>query len=327
MRRSKWIMLVFCLFLLFHSVPSMAGAAKDVSFRMTIVEKGDQVEATVHADQVDDLYAYDITLEANAEKLELISAKSEMAGFAVGPIIKGDLVQYVNTKTGSSPGVNGNRKLATFTFKRLLSDSSVIQLNEVKLVNSKLDMTEYKPMLQIAVDSFAPWSDIVGYWAEAAIRQAIERGIVKGYEDGNFRPQRDVTRAEFAAMLVRALKLPVNAQDELAFKDKDQIPEWARPYIAAAIEAELIVGYEDGTFRADKSINREEICAVMVRALGIEMSVEADLSYVDHDQISEWASPYIAAATNAGIMNGRGGNQFAPKQLATRAEAAVVLLR
>ena len=305
----------------------MAGAADDVSFRMTAVEKGNQVVVTVHADQVSDLYAYDIILEANADQLELTSSKSEMTGFAVGPIVKGDQVQYVTTKTGSSPGVNGNRKLATFTFKRLHSDVSVIQLKEAKLVNSKLDLFEYKPMLELAINPFMPWSDIIGHWAESFIRQAIDTGVIKGYEDGTFRPERNITRAEFAALLVRALNLPVPDHAELAFKDKDKIPEWAHSYIAAAVDAKLILGYEDDTFRADKQINREEICAVMVRAFGIALESDVEHSFADDDQMSEWARPYIAAAANAGLMNGRGDNRFAPKQLATRAEAAVVILR
>ena len=67
--------------------------------------------------------------------------------------------------------------------------------------------------------------DTAGHWAENMIRKAIEDGLVQGYPDETFRPNKPINRAEFTALLVRGLNL--KEEDELTFKDADGLPEWA----------------------------------------------------------------------------------------------------
>ena len=69
----------------------------------------------------------------------------------------------------------------------------------------------------------AQFSDIAGHWAEASIKQAAMAGFVKGYQDGTFKPGTKVTRAEFAVMLVNALKLNAEGSSELSFTDKAKL--------------------------------------------------------------------------------------------------------
>lgn len=111
----------------------------------------------------------------------------------------------------------------------------------------------------------AQFSDISGHWAQANIKKAVSEGIVKGYTDGTFKPNGAVTRAEFAVMLMNALK-PTGNGVELGFTDT--IPAWAEKSIAQALEAKIIRGYEDVTFRPAASITRSELAVMISRAAG-----------------------------------------------------------
>ncbi|GGG07094.1 family 10 glycosylhydrolase [Paenibacillus aceti] len=171
-------------------------------------------------------------------------------------------------------------------------------------------------------------SDISGHWAEKYIQQAIQRRLINGYDDGSFRPDQSVNRGEFAVMLSRALKLE-GAGADISFADSGKIAAWAKPHIARVIEASIINGYQDHTFRPNQAINRAELATMIVRALGIEPDAKAEqeLPFTDEKSIPAWARPYVAAAYHAGIVQGRADQTFAPNESATRAEAVVMILR
>lgn len=167
---------------------------------------------------------------------------------------------------------------------------------------------------------------ITGHWGEKAIKRAVELGIVNGYADGTFRPDGRVTRAEFAVMIGRALGLD-GEEDSLPFLDEERIPSWARSYVVQALEAGIINGYADRSFRPDQRINRAEITAMIVRAIGIpESTANTELTFADADQIPSWARPYIVTAFEAGLIQGKGNHRFAPLDDASRAEAVTLIL-
>ncbi|WMT39311.1 family 10 glycosylhydrolase [Paenibacillus sp. D2_2] len=169
-------------------------------------------------------------------------------------------------------------------------------------------------------------SDISGHWAEESILQAVQQKWINGYEDGTFRPNQPVNREQFAVMLSRALKLE-GTETSVSFADADKISSWARPYIAKVLESNIINGYQDHTFRPGQQINRAEMAAMIVRALGIEPDSNAELPFTDAKSIPAWARPYVAAAYQAGIIQGRGNQALAPNESATRAEALIMILR
>jgi len=327
----QWSALLAAFIILFGAVPSIAAAKEDVSFRLLVKEQDVGFQITVRAHNLDDMYGYDLVVEADRRKLKLTNSKSAITGFSVGPLEEENGgIRFANTKIGKSSGVNGNSDLAAFTFERVANGAASIRLTEVNLVDSELNMVTYEPNLRVLITpsgKIISFHDIAGHWAESVIMEAVEQGIVNGYEDGSFRPERQVTRAEFSVMLVRALNLELPSEAQTSFADNGSIPDWARAYIAAAVEAKVIQGYEDNTFRADRPINREEMSAIMTRAFGIETAQDGAPDFSDADQISDWALPYVAAAAKAKLMNGRGNNVFAPKELATRAEAVAVLMR
>ncbi|NGZ75222.1 S-layer homology domain-containing protein [Saccharibacillus alkalitolerans] len=168
-------------------------------------------------------------------------------------------------------------------------------------------------------------NDLAGHWAESAVRRAVAAGFVSGYADGDFRPNAKVTRAEFVTMIARALDLPTQAAPA-SFADSDRVGAWAAPHVAAAVEAGIISGYADGTFRPGKAMTRAELTATIVRAAKLPVDPAAKLSFRDAADVPKWAVPYIAAANKAGLAGGTGGGRFAPNKEATRAEAVSMIL-
>lgn len=162
--------------------------------------------------------------------------------------------------------------------------------------------------------------------SKSSIEKAVGLGITKGYENGTFRPQAEVTRAQFITLLMRAFKEETSETAALNYKDKNDIPVWAAEAIKGALAAGYINGYEDGTFRPNAPVTRSEITALIVRMAGLKPVQDAQITFVDGEHAPDWARGYIAAAVNAGLIKGRSGNRFAPNDTATRAEAVALIL-
>lgn len=169
-------------------------------------------------------------------------------------------------------------------------------------------------------------TDITNHWAEALIQQAVSRGFIKGYGDGSFRPNNKVTRAELAAMLGRALDFKGDAEHS-DFADAGNIPVWARPYVEQLVKQSVISGYEDNTFRPMAEMTRAEGIVMVVRSLKLPSVQNAELLFADADNVPSWAKAEIAAAVEAGLIQGREGNRLAPNDTITRAEMVALLIR
>ncbi|MGQ9533507.1 MAG: S-layer homology domain-containing protein, partial [Desulfotomaculales bacterium] len=169
------------------------------------------------------------------------------------------------------------------------------------------------------------FKDLSGHWAEDVVLKLAARGVISGYPDGTFKPDNNVTRAEFAKMLAAALDLAPDAGAAAGFADTAAIPAWAKGYVGAAVRAGLIRGYEDNTFRADRQITRAELAVMVARAL--KATEKAQLGFKDATDIPSWAADGIAQAVAKGIIKGYEDNTFRPANPATRAETAAMTLR
>ncbi|WP_276356640.1 FG-GAP-like repeat-containing protein [Cohnella caldifontis] len=172
----------------------------------------------------------------------------------------------------------------------------------------------------------ADLTDIAGHWAEASIRLAVKQGIVCGYEDHSFKPDSAVTRAEFAVILAKALKLEGEGAN-LPFTDRETIGDWAKQAVAQAVKAGIIVGYNDGAFRPGASISRAEMAMMIAKALGMPTESKGPAGFADGEAVPEWAKGAVEALRVRGILAGRNDNRFVPAGLATRAEAVTVILK
>jgi DMSO/TMAO reductase YedYZ molybdopterin-dependent catalytic subunit len=164
-------------------------------------------------------------------------------------------------------------------------------------------------------------TDIAGHWAENNIKRLFDLGVVTGRPDGTFKPNDNITRAEFAAILVRAFEL--EQQGDKVFTDT--ATHWAREIISTAAYHGIVSGYDQNTFGPNDPITREQMAAMVVRAAQLVPVREAP-TFSDSASISPWAKETVAKVTASGIMSGYPDGTFRPQGKATRAEAATVVV-
>ncbi len=171
---------------------------------------------------------------------------------------------------------------------------------------------------------------ISGHWAEADIVFMQQKYIVREAANA-FYPNRDITRAEFACYLVRTLGLDTNTALAGKFADVAQSHACYNEIYTAA-QAGLVNGTSDSTFAPDAKIKRQEMAAMISRALqksGKTVNSDAAVlvGYTDKGQIASWAKDSASIVVNGGLFSGRSDNTFAPLAYTTRAEAVVILHR
>lgn len=187
----------------------------------------------------------------------------------------------------------------------------------------------------IVVENAVSFSDVTSHWAKSDIELLASKFVVNGTGNGKFEADRDITRAEFAALAVKALGLNVPTVVSNTYFSDVAKTDWYAGYVVAAREAGLVNGYEDGTFKAEQSISREELSALVVRALkfaGVDTAITASeqaaalAKYTDSGDIV-WAKAEVAAAIELGIVRGKTSTSLDINASATRAESATMLKR
>ena len=164
-------------------------------------------------------------------------------------------------------------------------------------------------------------------WAYPQIHYLAAREIVLGVGDNRFQPGREVTRAEFAAMLVRALGLEAGDHGEMPFEDISPAAWYAAP-VRAAAAAGIVKGVTPTAFHPHETITREQM-AVMLSRADRTLEVRGDLSpvFTDAASISPWARDEVAQMAARELLQGFPDGTFQPRGAVTRAQAAVVLYR
>lgn len=240
------------------------------------------------------------------------------------------------------------------------------------------------------------FDDVLGHWAAGAIGIMAGRGVVQGYPDGLFRPDREVTRSELVRIVVGSLRAGgiVGSSvfsGDLPFTDAEAIPDWVAEDLYNAVQWGLITGYDDGTFGGDNGVTREQAAAIVVRALALaepdrlegvtlpdrgspddeageeeapgelegehngsletdpeamtdpgqvpepggdepvedEESEEAFVLplFADDEKIADWAWEIVYMGVQTGLIQGFEDNTFRPSEVLTRAQAVTLLVR
>ncbi|MBB3113664.1 hypothetical protein FHS18_005777 [Paenibacillus phyllosphaerae] len=176
-------------------------------------------------------------------------------------------------------------------------------------------------------------------WALEYIVRLASKGVFNGYEDGTFKPNKEITRIEAIVAAVRLMGLKEQAESaeelatELNFKDADQLEKkypWAVGYVAVALEKDLFAE-TDASIQADKSATRLFAATLLVKALGLEAEAKAKsntaLNFKDAKNIPAASVGYVAVALEKKLITGYNDNTFRPNQPVTRAELAALLDR
>lgn len=179
------------------------------------------------------------------------------------------------------------------------------------------------PLISVPTTAYgASFSDIRGHWAESYINKAVSSGFVKGYPDGDFRPDNAVTRAEFTSMVNKALGNTGTAA--VNFKD---VPynEWYYSDVAKGMSAAFVGGYDDNTFRPNNSVTREEAAVMISRFVPTYGSTGNTSTFKDRLSISTWASDAVSKIYGKGYMGAYDDGKYHPQDSLTRAQAAKIM--
>lgn len=179
--------------------------------------------------------------------------------------------------------------------------------------------------LLVATASFAATvTDIAGHWAESYIEYGIEAGYISGYADGTFLPDKTVTRAEFSKMINNAVKLTSAGDAKGDFNDVVS-KDWFFEEVKKAENAGYINGYEDGSFRPNNTVTRQEAAVILSRiVLPVEERANVD-SFGDGASIDNWAKDSVSMIAAKGYIKGDDKGNFNPKGALTRSQAAKLI--
>lgn len=171
------------------------------------------------------------------------------------------------------------------------------------------------------------FDDVHHPWAEQAISALSVRKVINGVGDNLYDPDRTVTRAEFTKMLVAMFDI-YDESSASTFGDVDA-NAWYASYIGTAQELGITNGYEDGTFRPNDKVSRQEMSTMLYRAaqaLSVSLGNTASQNIFDDDaNIQGYAKQAVYDMQKAGILQGIGNNLFDPANSCTRAQATVAV--
>ena len=169
-------------------------------------------------------------------------------------------------------------------------------------------------------------------WAEGAINTLAADGIIKGTSASTFSPADNITRADFALLLVRAFNL--TSDNDENFADVSGSDYFASE-LAIARNTGLVNGIGDNKFAPRSSITRQDMMVIVYRALNslplegkvaLQATDEVLSQYSDFTSVAPYAREAVSALVGAGLVNGK-NNLIAPTDYTTRAEVAVLIKR
>ena len=169
----------------------------------------------------------------------------------------------------------------------------------------------------------ANFSDVEGeHWAESVIVHMADKGAISGYEDGTFKPDNSITRAETVVVLQNLFNFTPAITGE--FKDVDD-NSWYTNAVYAMKAQGIVSGLQSDKFGPSINISRQDVSVIVARLYGIDTDKNYTTNFVDSDKIAFYAKNAVGFLVEAGVLNGRDGNMFAPTANVTRAEFMQIL--
>lgn len=195
------------------------------------------------------------------------------------------------------------------------------QTNNASVQNDPSNSSDPQVLAQV-------WPDVQGHWAAKSLQSLADKGWIQGYKDGNIRPDRAVSRAEFVAILTRALGTAGDESPSTSFTDMQG--HWAGSAVDFAHRQGWIQGLTAQTFGPDESLTREQAMVILSHAMQNQTSIfstAALQSYKDEQQIAAWASAAFQNAVSSGWISGYPDGTLKPKAAISRGEMAELLVR
>ena len=163
------------------------------------------------------------------------------------------------------------------------------------------------------------------HWAEKFANELSGRGIINGYADGSFKGDNFITRAELVKILCSTFAGTQRA--EIDFNDVNS-SEWYAEYVARALNYKMVNGYEDGSFRPNISVSREDAIVMLYRAMSLKASLPQGYTlFADDLDISSYAHEATRCLGELKIVTGDLNKKLNPQNPITRAEVAAIICR
>lgn len=172
-----------------------------------------------------------------------------------------------------------------------------------------------------------------GHWAASVLSKWKEAGVFAGYENGTLQPDRLISRAELAVLLQRVLGLSQGATVAEGAQFTDVATDaWYYSAVVEAKQAGIIEGYEDGTFRPDGTVSREDAAVMLARAFqlpGLEFGLpeNSPAAFTDEGELKSYSRAVVGMLAASGVLNGYEDGSFRPKEGISRGETAAVMNR
>ncbi|MEK3747547.1 discoidin domain-containing protein [Paenibacillus sp. FSL E2-8871] len=274
-------------------------------FEQSIVEKGMK--------RVSDIIAYKVILKSNDKEEELQRFGNP---FMTRVINMDGVIQDPSTATAVIfDPVTGQMRFVPSVFN-------------VKNGKNEVSIFGHENGLYTIVQNKKTFDDMVGHWAQKDVETLASKLIINGMTDRTFAPAGQVTRAQFAALLVRGIGLTTESLSNV-FADVSATA-WYAEDVNIAAKLGLVQGIGEEKFSPDTIITREQMVVMIMNAVQLvqgDYRVEAQIRtpFADQDQISDYASEAVTEAAEKRLINGKTETTFAPQDAATRAEAALMI--
>lgn len=154
-----------------------------------------------------------------------------------------------------------------------------------------------------------------GKWFTNAVNYCAQKGYVSGYENGTFRPDNKLTRAEMAVIMNKKLGLKESASN--TFKDV-AAGKWYTEAVLHCVKAGVMTGYDSKSFGTNDKLTREQGAVILAKAFNVA-NASGRTAFADDKSISSWAVGAVKAMAAKGLISGMGNNRFEPKTPLTRA--------
>ncbi|WP_248513573.1 S-layer homology domain-containing protein, partial [Sporosarcina sp. NCCP-2222] len=173
--------------------------------------------------------------------------------------------------------------------------------------------------------SFSDVKNIPSHHFYDAVMKYTEAGMMSGYPDGTFKPGQNITRQDAAKLLALVLDLDMNQVVDPGFKDVSKSHPYYR-YIAALVEAGIISGYEDNTFRPDDSLTRAQMAKILVLGFNLDDMANVRLPFTDINS-KQWHMEFVRSLYGHEITTGTTPTTFSPNAHVTRGQMASFVFR
>lgn len=282
------------------------------------------------------VYELNCSTEASVSGLNLQQAVTVTLSYSAADMTginedRLDVYYYNESKKTWTPmkgTVDKDKNTITFTTTHFSKYAIMTKAEEKPGTVPKTEPTKPTTPTTTGAEKF---TDLTGHWAATEIGNAVKLGIASGISPTQFAPDRNITRAEFAALLTRAIGLKNTPSIQSRFSDVTT-DAWYFNAVNSAAEAGLVSGYTVSTFAPEERITREQMAVMISRALAyknkqVNTSDSTLSKFTDRGQISSWAIPGVSTAVDQGIITGRSATTIAPSHNATRAEGTAMILR